>query len=109
MVEILVTRDHGQTFRKYDEKEIKRSILYSYQFLIRQGVHDKEGQQIPDAELDEMIKRVGTQVESLSVEMGTGNRKVITSGDLHFLVAFQLMKSRFKEVAYWYTKKVGSE
>ncbi len=106
MTQILVTHDHGKAFQDYEPRNIKMSVLSVYKFLVDRG---KSDQQIPDAELDEIIKRVGTQVESLSVELGTGDRKVITSGDLHFLVAFQLMKSRFKEVAYWYTKKVGNE
>ena len=104
---ILVTRDDGQTFRKYDPKEIKRALLYTYQFLIDDGIHDKNAAQIPDEDLNEIIERVGTQVENMATEIGTGSRKMIKSSDLHFLVAFQLMKTRFKEVAYWYIRKVG--
>lgn len=110
---ILVTRDDGQTFRKYDPKEIKRALLYTYQFLIDDGIHDKNAVQIPDEDLNEIIERVGTQVENMGAEIGTGtgtgtgSRKMIRSSDLHFLVAFQLMKTRFKEVAYWYIRKVG--
>lgn len=104
---ILVTRDEGQTFRKYDPKEIKRALLYTYQFLIDDGIHDKNAVQIPDEDLNEIIERVGTQVENMATEIGTSSRKMIKASDLHFLVAFQLMKTRFKEVAYWYIRKVG--